>query len=344
MRLDTTNWKTFNINRLFIVEAGKYYYSDEYTNGETPYCSASAENNGISKKIDLPPDFKGNQIVTGKVGCTTFYEPNPFCATSDVNILTPRFKMSPLIGLFITTILNKSENYRWNYGRQCRVGNMKKINIKLPVLCDKYGDCIFDDNKKYSDYGYIPDFKFMDDYIKTLHYKPVTTTNYEVDYSHTFGMNVWKDYRLGDLFNIKKGKRLTSDDQTEGKTPYVGAIDSNNGISNYIGQTPIHEGNTITLSYNGSVGEAFYQPIPFWATDDVNVLYFRKENNYEFNKYIALFICTILRQEKYRYCYGRKWILESMEKTRILLPSKNGNPDWEWMESYIKSLPYSDRI
>lgn len=149
---------------------------------------------------------------------------------------------------------------------------------------------------------------------------------------------MWKEYRLGDIFEIKKGKRLTSEDQIDGCTPYIGAIDSNNGISNYIEQEPIHQGNTISLSYNGSVGEAFYQPNPFWATDDVNVLYFRQENGVEFNVYIAMFICTVLRREKYRYCYGRKWVLDSMKETKILLPSKFDAPDWSWMEDYIKSL------
>lgn len=133
---------------------------------------------------------------------------------------------------------------------------------------------------------------------------------------------------------------MTSDDQTEGNTPYIGAIDSNNGIANYI----IHDGNTISLNYNGSVGEAFYQPRPFWATDDVNVLYFREENGVDFNKYIALFICAVLRQEKYRYSYGRKWVLESMKSTVIKLPEKAGKPDWFYMESYMKLLPYGDRI
>ena len=71
---------------------------------------------------------------------------------------------------------------------------------------------------------------------------------------------------------MRKGKRLTSEDQTEGTTAYIGAIDSNNGVANRIGQKPIHAGNTISLSYNGSVGEAFYQPEPYWATDDVNAL------------------------------------------------------------------------
>ena len=46
----------------------------------------------------------------------------------------------------------------------------------------------------------------------------------------------WKEFLLGDLFEIKKGKRLTSEDQTEGTTPYIGAIDSNNGVANKIGQ------------------------------------------------------------------------------------------------------------
>lgn len=149
----------------------------------------------------------------------------------------------------------------------------------------------------------------------------------------------WKEYRLGDLFEIKKGKRLTSEDQTEGNTPYIGAIDSNNGVSNHIGQSPTHDGNTISLSYNGSVGYAFYQPVPFWATDDVNVLYFA-DKSISFNRDIALFICTILKQEQYRYCYGRKWVLDSMNETRIKLPTKDDRPDFAFMEQYIKSLHY----
>lgn len=149
---------------------------------------------------------------------------------------------------------------------------------------------------------------------------------------------------MGDIFDIKKGKRLTSDDQIEGITPYIGAIDSNNGVTNHIGQKAIHKGNTISLSYNGSVGEAFYQPKDYWATDDVNALYFKSKNKYTFNVYIALFICTILRTEKYRFSYGRKWTLENMKDTIIKLPTKGDVPDWGFMENYIKELPYGDRI
>lgn len=112
----------------------------------------------------------------------------------------------------------------------------------------------------------------------------------------------WKEFEMGKLFDIKKGKRLTSADQEDGNNNYIGAIDSNNGVANHIGQKPIHSANTISLSYNGSVGEAFYQSEPYWATDDVNALYSYYD---DFNKYIGLFMVAVIRQEKYKFSYGR---------------------------------------
>lgn len=163
----------------------------------------------------------------------------------------------------------------------------------------------------------------------------------------------WKEFHLGKLFDIRKGKRLTSADQEDGDNNYIGAIDSNNGVANHIGQAPIHEANTISLSYNGSVGEAFYQSEPYWATDDVNALYSYYDG---FNQYIGLFIASVLRKEKYKFSYGRKWTLENMNVSIIKLPiqhnpdgtpyidpnhiySEDGYvPDWQFMEDYMKSL------
>lgn len=163
----------------------------------------------------------------------------------------------------------------------------------------------------------------------------------------------WKEFEMGKLFDIKKGKRLTSADQEDGNNNYIGAIDSNNGVANHIGQKPIHSANTISLSYNGSVGEAFYQSEPYWATDDVNALYSYYD---DFNKYIGLFMVAVIRQEKYKFSYGRKWTLDNMNKTKINLPIQHNDdgtpfidvnkkysddghvPDWKFMEYYMKSL------
>jgi len=145
----------------------------------------------------------------------------------------------------------------------------------------------------------------------------------------------WKWFRYDEIFDIKKGKRLTSFDQEAGDIPYIGAIDSNNGVSAYIANDKyLHAGNTISVSYNGSIGQAYYQDQPFWATDDVNVFY----PKYKFNKYIAFFILPLIEKEKYRFCYGRKWTSESMKSSKIPLPiMKDGTPDWQYMEDYVKN-------
>ena len=152
----------------------------------------------------------------------------------------------------------------------------------------------------------------------------------------------WKWFRYDEIFEIKKGKRLTKADMIDGEINYIGATDSNNGITAKISNNEhIHHSNTITVSYNGSIAEAFYQDKPFWATDDVNVLY----PKFELNPYIAIFLCTLIYKEKYRFNYGRKWDKEMMNKSQIKLPvTKDGHPDWQYMEDYIKSLPYSKSI
>lgn len=168
--LNTATWREFDLIRLFDVEAGNYYSKDLYEEGNTPYISASDTNNGIGEKINLQPDFSGNKITIGKVGATAYYQSEDFCATSDVNVLTPLFHMNTPIGLFITQVINTSENYKWSYGRQCRVGDTKEIVIKLPIKQNAEGIPVIDVNHQYSDKGYVPDWQFMEDYIKSLPY------------------------------------------------------------------------------------------------------------------------------------------------------------------------------
>ena len=164
-----------------------------------------------------------------------------------------------------------------------------------------------------------------------------STSESDIDINH----QLWEWFRFEDLFDIKKGRRLTKVKMAKGKVPFVGAINSNNGYREYIGQMPIHSGGTISVNYNGSVAEAFYQPGPYFASDDCNVLY----PKFEMTPFIGLFLCTIIRQEKYRFNYGRKWHLDRMKKSVIRLPVEvNGDPDWHFMESYIKSLPYSKNL
>ena len=145
-----------------------------------------------------------------------------------------------------------------------------------------------------------------------------------------------KLFKIRDLFDLYKGTRLTKTDMVNGTTNYLGAIDDNNGVRQKIDAIPKFSGHFITVNYNGSVGEAFYQSQPFWASDDVNVLDLK---SYELNKELAMYLVTIIKANKHKFSYGRKWTSEKMLDTEISLPvTIEGNPDWQYMEDYIKSL------
>ena len=146
--------------------------------------------------------------------------------------------------------------------------------------------------------------------------------------------STWKPFAIGVLFDIKKGTRLTKADMCEGDINFVGASALNNGITAKIGNSGcIHPGNTITVSYNGSVGEAFYQCEPFWASDDINVLY----PKFKLTRRIAFFMIPYIRAVGKRYAFADKWRLEIMENDCILLPALGSVPDFMAMEKFIQS-------
>lgn len=364
MKLNVDLWKWFNIEELFEVRAGIYYATDEYLEGATPYCSASAVNNGVSKKINLPPDFKGNQIITGKIGCNTFYQKMPFSATSDVNVLTPKFNMSDLCALFIVTVINKSENYKWSYGRQCRVGDTKKINIKLPIKIDQNLEPIIDLSKKNSKKGYQPDFDFMEKYMRSLHYEPITTKN-NVGRHKKISAVDWQEFYLHKLFETSMGNGIDAINTTNynPKYNYVSRDSNGNGVVAFIdeieGQIPFPAG-SLSLALGGSfLGSCFIQKEFFYTAQNVGIL---KEKE-PLSIHTKLFIATLIRNEcKIKYqAFGRELNSHFRKDFKLKLPilKKDGKavistckkyssegyiPDWQWMEEYMKGLAYGDRL
>jgi type I restriction-modification system DNA methylase subunit len=147
----------------------------------------------------------------------------------------------------------------------------------------------------------------------------------------------WKWFVVGELFECSTTNHTIQQETIKGNIPFVTRSALNNGVSGFINDEnlSIYEGNCITIGAEGIV--AFYQPKTF-ATG-VKVYIIRHAN---MNVYNAMFIITILNLENYRYNYGNARILNKIQREKIKLPAtKEGKPDWEFMENYIKSLPYS---
>ena len=313
------------LNELFTIKNGlsssSIYISEHKTDDfNIPYIRPSSNYHNlvagfVSKKTKEGYIFPPETIFVSTDGqgshSYAYVSPVAFVPNSNVSVLIPKIEMELKEKIFYALIITKNR-YRFSYGRKPKGKRFTGIIIPSPKEIPKwvYGSEI-DTN----------DFRSMAQKSTV----ELTSTK-------------WKWFKYEDLFDIKKGKRLIKENMTEGKTPFIGSIDSNNGYREYIGQKPNHKGNTITVNYNGSVGEAFYQPDPFWASDDVNVLY----PKFELNKYIAFFLITLIRREKFRFNYGRKWETDRMKDSLIKLPTdENDKPSFHYMETYVKSLPYS---
>lgn len=146
----------------------------------------------------------------------------------------------------------------------------------------------------------------------------------------------WRAFTIGTLFEIKKGSRLTKAQMKEGNIRYIGSSALNNGQTAFIGnQDCVHPANLLTVCYNGSIGETFYQDEIFWASDDVNVLY----PKFEMSLNIALFIAPLIKKISKRYSYVNKWKLEDMRADEITLPvTDQGDPDWDYIDKYMSEV------
>lgn len=165
----------------------------------------------------------------------------------------------------------------------------------------------------------------------------------------------WKGFDFVELFDIQKGfynKKPTANDK--GNIPFLGATESNNGITSFHTMDDIKQsskmghdknvrvdkkiftGNCIAVTNDGSVGHAFYQKVPFTCSHSINPLYLKI---HKLNEKIALFLIRMIEMQGICFQYSRKWRPERMKKSKILLPIDNeGEPDWLFMENYIKQL------
>ncbi|PAF53819.1 hypothetical protein BKH42_03565 [Helicobacter sp. 13S00482-2] len=172
-----------------------------------------------------------------------------------------------------------------------------------------------------------------------LNYDIEVTKNNCSDLKMSIDTKSWKYFNLNHLFNVSSSKTTPLETLKEygtGKYPYVSTQSTNNGTRGFYAYYT-EEGNVLTVD-SAITGYCSYQAYQFSASDHVEKLI----PKFQMNKWIALFLSTIINLEHHRFSYGRKASQTRLKKLSIKLPvDKENNPDWEFMENYIKTLPYS---
>lgn len=318
-------WGEFSIGELFGQPTKpRVLHAREVVEDENgvPYVVRSKYNNGIKMRVKslcnaLPTP--GGVITFGAENSTFFFQPEAFYSGRDIYYLdTRRFDVATC--LFIITCLQPITK-KYSYSNGLFPALLQKETIKLPINSDG-----------------APNWTAMQTYMLKMSEaanNSVKLLGKTKPVVRSIVSDNWLKFPIGRLFDIKKGTRLTRTNMIAGNTPFIGATLENNGITAYIGNTEhIHPGGLITVAYNGqkATGKAFYQPAPFWASDDVCVLY----PKFPLTESIALFLCPIFWEAGKPYAFDDKWGKAEMSQCSITLPADgSGEPDWDSIDSYM---------
>jgi len=293
----------------------------EFEIGETPFVSSGDTDNGVAGFFDFKPIYKNVISVarTGSIG-SSFYHPYSCIINSDCIVLEPKKEFTPEQMLIFVTLLRKNI-YRYSYAR--KVTPERLLTTEIP---DNFGHIIKNIN--------------IAEKIKKLQ---KSISNKKI----SLVSRKWEWFKYPEVFEVIKGHYNNRPELDKNGIPFISATENNNGITDYVVLmgTKIFSAKSITVSNDGSVGSAFYQEKRFTCSHSVNVISINPNYKKELNQYLALFLIPLIQKEKYRFGYGFKWRIERMKESKIKLPvDKKGNPDWKFMEDYIKSLPYSASI
>ena len=219
------------------------------------------------------------------------------------------------------------QKFNWG-GNGATLGRLARTKIILPV--DTEGN---------------PDWIFMEQYVcefydkkKTGYEKYLKKVTSSIDYKTIPKLEEkkWGGVKLCDICDINSGKDIYDKERISGTTPYITATSSNNGIKYFVSNSNnTLESNAISVNRNGSVGYAFYHKYEALYSNDCRKLKLKKHAN----EFVALFITNQIMQQKEKYNYGYKMGTARLKKQYIMLPlDNNGDPDFEYMEQYIKNM------
>lgn len=155
----------------------------------------------------------------------------------------------------------------------------------------------------------------------------------------------WGEFFVKQLFQTFKGTKgiqthtgsfVSKDNLKLSTMPRITVRDTNNGIDSFCVSNDknfrIFE-NIISVSFLGS---AFYHPYQVSLDMKVHALI---PINFSLNKYTAKFLIPSIKSCINSLSYGNQLSSTDLPKVRILLPIDNlGNPDWQFMEDYIKQI------
>ena len=145
---ENVSWKEFFIEDICEIKSGKDIYERDRIDGQTPYITATASNNGIGYFISNKNATLQEKCISvnrnGSVGYS-FYHSYPALFGNDTRKLIPKYS-DDHVAKFISFMIS-SQKEKYGYGYKMGTARLKRQKILLPVNEEEYID--YDFMKKY---------------------------------------------------------------------------------------------------------------------------------------------------------------------------------------------------
>ena len=327
LTLDSVEWKEFRVKDVFSVDRGKRLIERDRLPGVVPYYSASSINNGVTDFISNPLFTDKNKLLVTTF-CDSYYADGLFTASDEITILGNEY-LNKNNGIFLSQLI-KSNSGKYAFGRKAFSERVKEQLILLPI--EESGN---------------PHWQFMEDYIKQERKKQAIQIRnyYEPKLLMLAGELAgleeveWKIFELKELFEFERGNQNNMAKCQQGEVPLISAKKIDNGVKTFIKDNgkKLFKGNILTLNNDGDggVGIAYYQSSVTALDTHVTALI----PKFKANKNLLLFLSQLITMQRDKFSHGYSLNNLRLSKQRIMLPVDTyGNPNWQYMEDYVKRL------
>lgn len=345
-KLRNVKWGDYRMGDLFQrIETKKLpYKADELPNQPKgqyvlPCLTSSFNNQGLNYYAPIEGATVLKHVISIPSNSDVYrayYQSRDFTVLSDAYAIRWKLDDREITSnqyLFMVMCINKVTDLAI-YSYKNKLGGWNVVKGKYIKLPQKKGEI---------------DFNFMDSFIAELEAERIAELsaylavsgldNYELSNEEQqaiadYSSHDWKSFNLKALYGKStRGKRLKSEDRIPGTLPFVTAGEAEEGVSAFIGNdVEVFEKNTTTIDMFGS---AKYRNYRYGGDDHVAIVH--TEN---VPMKAAIFVTSACHKAAHtgKFDYGHNFYAKDADALDIMLPSKDGKPDYQAMELLISAI------
>lgn len=335
---------------MFEIENTLSFNKEVLTKGTTyDYVTRTSQNQGILQETGFVNSENINSVGTWSLGLLQmdfFYRDKPWYAGQFVRKITPKIKLdNKKVILFFTVLLNKHKSKLLSVLVRDVDDTFRNSKITLPTKDGAIDFAFMETFIAELEAQHIAELEAqriteLEAYLTVTGLKDYTLTEEEGKVLNSLDKVQWKEYKIVDIFNVKNTNNILSAWITpdSGEIPYLSASQSNNSVASYIeyNRDMIDKGNSIFIG--GKTLVISYQEQDYFSNDSHNLALYIKDGKAVEKKKQLFMVACLYKSLKPLYTWGNSISNKKIQKDIVMLPTKNGTPDYDFMNTYIKAI------